>query len=663
MIALISFALGVFLLRFLFRNKYIAEFQTDKLVDTDNKTYSVYSLSDEGKKYIDNYSIFDKDGYRFCNVTLRENVTFIEYNVICYVGEKVFRILRIKSKDGKIKNKYLIKIPSEATSIKISVLKGNEEIFETKDINTKIKIKAIICALVLSISASLISFFVHPYLVNSTGGTGIENWSVLISKILDEYIFYILGGVTLLISCGLIIYLLLFFNNEKTKKKRKISEKEQVKKQAREEKKYNELIEKSLTIDNVLSFKTKTLYGKDDKPIYVVIKPKVYKGFLHAKIIIFFIDKNGQRIGTLEKEMYKNFGKIYVKANEKVENVECFVESAVFEDFTYKNNKFSLSESRGKPILKGNILRLKGMLIVTLIAAMALVTNLGYTFYNDTLLQTLRNSEAYFEISYINEELPELGYKTSGYNGQNKIAIVPTWIDGKYIDYVGSRTFGLDCPVEKVYFDTKVDLEARAFADSNIKYVDFDNVRSIGASCFSSSSLDYVVINSTIKYDNYCFSGMFISGRVDINLDSINAGRSIFSGAIVKGGIHLIKVPTSINYFTFRGYSYDIFIYDNNGVITENNYNSYISSTNYYLEKDCVHDEHSFFLNNGKVVNQMNGKLVSETKGTCVKKGTLHYNCNYCHKNYDTTGTYDRDNHNFVNGYCKDCGKKEPEND
>ena len=149
---------------------------------------------------------------------------------------------------------------------------------------------------------------------------------------------------------------------------------------------------------------------------------------------------------------------------------------------------------------------------------------------------------------------------------------------------------------------------------------------------------------------------------------SATVDRSIFSD--VKAFLCEETHAVEIDFFEVsKG---DIYIMDSNGEIVKgyvfdtapinrDNYIGYFSSNNIKVENFCVHDNNSFFIRNGQIIDTKSYTYFATiSEPTCVTNGLNEVTCNYCGSHYNVFSPSDPNAHNFINGNCIYCGKEDP---
>lgn len=621
------------LFRFLYRNRYTSFYSTDEIIDTDESSFISYYTEDRFRPYIDNYSIYINDDYRFFRATISSNVEYINFDVICYKNKKIYKICNVLNEVRDRKEEFTIKIPDQCNEVKVRINEVNGIVFNNEEL---IKTDLLWRAIVSSFTCGLLSaglIFCYRLLFNPSIN-GYFDWDFLFNVLFSEPYNYVFASVLAIIMTGLFFVVIYFPNLLKVKKA-----------------KYDKV--KELKISKVIKCTFKPNSDKETSIIKLNIKGK--KKFKTATVHAIGYDENNEV--TLDKEfrVRKNKKKYFLRTAGYVDNISFKVISADFKKYYYEFGKFRLKQT--KKGLEGHFLRLKGVGVASLIFALSIGVTSGSSIYEFVKIYQINNNMKHFEF----EENWDGGYTLSKYNGKNNYIAIPTTYQGKNVTRVANNAFlGKGSIVEVIvpdgmevgeaafanckylkfaHFGKDVKIGTNAFYGSHLKEIEFSGNEVIGSSSFSSiPGLNRVILKGNIKIGE----GAFKHSRIDyleVHPESFNLPTSTFYGAKVK-----------------KGYIYKGSYYTSSTILS-----FFSKDSNVKVESSCVHDKNSFMIKDGRMIENYSYKDYQVVlEATCSSRGVKDVTCNYCGSTYRVTTKKDPNKHTYVDGVCAGCGKTDP---
>lgn len=652
LISLIISALFLLLGLFFLRVKYVKTFDEDPLISSNEKNYALFDVDPSYKEYVNSYKIIKEENNRFLSLKLKGNVKYIDFNVVCYKNEKILKILNIKDTLHTYKEDYIVKLPLDATSVKVDIKEVNDIVFEeTVDVKKQIY-KYIIASLFFGISATIAYFLIYLITLSFNPSSIYDSWDNLISKVFNIPLFYIIGTI-LFVLTFVISFLLLFFLN----KEKKFILKENSKKDILESKEFN--------IYNYLKLKVSIKKNKKEKSEYFVIRCIKKKEFLKGQILIKAINENNEAILSLPYQIDKHFKSINIKKDKNIKELKISYNTLYFKKFRFINNEAIYNEYLNKSGVKCETLHIKGILYSLGVFFLVFITSLGTNFYSSYTLDIYRNIENYLEYEFINEENKDEGIIISDSTFNTSTLYIPAMIDDYKVVGIGEGAFKDNEKIKSVYFSSPLNIEREAFMNcTSLEYVDFYNTKNIGISSFENTSLKSIYLGKTVESaSNRAFANIKTLKNVTLDNPNLNLGVNVFRESVIDGDLVIYYEPNGLQKTSFIGiYCNNVYLYYNFSRISKVNYNVsyYLKNGSTYFLSECIHDNESFILDSsGNIIKEMDYEIASTFDGTCVEKSYTEYLCHICGEHYKVEGALNFNNHNFVDGYCTWCGREE----
>lgn len=644
--SLILFCLGAFLLR----NRYVRNYEEDRLITSDESKFAIFEVDDKYKEYLSTYKIFKEKDNRFLSLKLRNNIKYIDYNIVCCKDQKVVKIINVKDTLFSYKQDYIVKLPLIASSFKIDVNQINDEKFEVNEIKRS-KLSFVLSSILFAVGSVIPLFLIYLIVFSYLPSNKYLSWNDVMDKIFGSYLFYIVGAI-LLIVVFLISFLGMLFSNKPKNHGLK------------ENKKKEKLEEKDFDISKYLKFKVKEKFNKKENKSYFIAKCKKKKDLYRGTLLLKIFDEEDKQLLAVNYNIDKHIKKIVIKKEDIFKRVEVVPYNVYFKYFRYVNNEPIYNEYNNRQGVKGRSVYINGLLYPAISTLLVFVASLVSVASAGMEANVLRYPEGVFSYEFIDEENVNAGIRITSYRGSSSKIYIPSKLYNYDVKEIAERAFQNNESIKEAYFSSEIVLNNYAFSGcSNLTKVDLNNVSYIGRDAFFQTSLKEVTINQNVTYlGSRAFGGIETLDSITINSNSNNEfENSIFALSKVDGKIVVNGSPSYRGNSPFTNVECEgVFFYDLS-IINKNNYKQYfnVNSPNPYLKSSCVHDDVSFMEQNGQIINVTDSEIVSETQSTCSENGIITYRCNYCNQTYDVTKPLDPNNHNYVDGVCTWCGRVE----
>ena len=666
------------LLFVLLKPKYKKDFLEDALVKTDDTSFAIFSTDEIYSKYIHEYKIFKYGKYRFLTLSKSENIDYVNFDITCFKDQQFIKIINVKDTNIRKQDEYLVKLPVEATSFKVRFNQINDVVFENDNLKPLPLYKEIIYSILLGVLAVLPIVFINVTVFTSNEVENSLPQEALMNFLFDKQMYYYLIAIVFVIA-SILSFLILFIKNKKyvfkykvnkiktPKEEKKETEEEDILKELKKKKtKEKEKPEKVIKVDDYLSFYVKWFRDNKDDILYYEIIPVRKVDLVNATIVIKFLDKKGDLVTSIDKEIYKDFKKVRIKKEEEFVKCEVSIKKAVFKDFYVDEDGIIHSyQYNNKDNVEGKDLGFYGVFNTFLIYALVFFASIYGTIYTNNQVEVLKTPTSLFDYELVDEESVNGPIKITNYRGNASKVVVPSEIDGKTVVSIAEKAFADNEVIKKIAFAGEITIEKYAFSNSSLEEIDFNNVTSIGVYAFNESKLKNVSIGSScLTIDSSAFTGISTLNSFEIvGTTSLSIGASILASSTINGDIIINRKLSTIGYYAFKAKKFNnAYVYKKSG-INYSNYAAYfyryMNYDNIYFESSCVHDSMSFMIKDDKLITKFNSTITMETEGTCVSLGTRTYHCDYCDQYYTVNTTYDLDHHNFVDGVCTWCGKVE----
>ncbi len=642
----------------LFKPFYKGEFLEDELIETNNKNYAEFNVDEKYKEYVDGYKISKYDEDRFLSIVLKNNVYYYEAAIICYKDKKVVKIILLKNFLKNYSEEFLIKLPTFATSFKLEFLALNEEEFKVNNIYKVKKIKLFLISFLFSLISIIPLALTYSFIYLAKGNPSFDEWNNVLNVYFNKNYFYIVAAIVFILTFIIVLTILLSKNREIKFKliKNKFEENDEDNKNINKK--------KAINIYKFLNYKIdyKSDY-KDDNKRYFIFKLLKKKQFLEGIINFKAFDKNGNLVLTFPYKINRYSKKIKILKTLDFDTLTVEYKILYFKKFIYKNNEFSLYEYKNKNGVINEINETKGFLISSL-TCFAIFMLLFSSFFNaSSYLNKIKSSINEYEYEFINEENKDEGITITKYNGDLNKVYIPKTINNYEVKSIASYAFNRNLNIEEVYFSNDIIIESNAFREcTNLKKVDFKYISEIGSYAFNLTSLENIEINEKTKIiEEGAFSSIHNLKSVSFNSTSLKLGYYVLKDSTLYGDLYIYKQFLERPYRAFTSFNYNnAFIYDNNGYITKDNYtNIGLKNNTVYFLSSCIHDKSSFIFKDDTIYKEIDAIETNSFDGTCIERSYKEYKCNICGENFKVLGYLNLDVHNFVDGYCIWCGKKE----
>ncbi len=647
---------------FLSKVKYLVGFKEDEVLDTNNENYVLFNVESRYKKYIDNYKITKIKNDRFLSIKVNSDTYFFNCNILCYKDDKIYKIINVSDYLKKYNEEYLIKLPYSASSFKLEFKELNEEKFE--DV-VDIKIKKIRYYLLATIFAliSVIPLTISYLIVYTIPGSSEyypTNWeNEILKAFFDLNTYIIVALIIFVLIFGLTLLFLFLLNKRKSFAllKNEAKEKED---------------EKGIDIKDYLIFKIKSKSRKERdentkglvKKDYFVVSLLKKRSFLSGTINIEVLNELDEVIASMPYQIDKYFKKVEILKTTNIHKLQVTYRKLYFKNFVYIDDNAQFHEYKNRNGVKGGIVKLKGF--VPSFASLVLVALISASniFININKVNEIKLMPHSFEYVDVYPDVEGSPLAVESYEGESKIVTIPATYRGQDVVEISPSSFLQNENLKEVYFSSSIKIGRAAFKDcTNLAYADLDDVYYIDYEAFKNTDLKEIHINENVEYISIdAFSEIDNIKSLTFNSSSLKLSIKAFANSNVNGDIHMYKIPKSIESASLASLTYrNCYIYEENYTLNKNNYKYYSLNrgTTFFLS-DCVHDNASFRLVDGRIDNVFDSELVEETEGTCSKRGTLVYNCHKCGETFTVKTTFNESKHNYVDGECIWCGQKEP---
>lgn len=639
----------------LFKPFYKGEFLEDELIQTNGENYAEFKVDEKYKEHVDCYKISKYDDDRFLSIVLKDNVYYYEAAIICYKDKKIAKIILIKNFLKNYSEDFLIKLPSFATSFKLEFLSINEEEFKVNNIYKTKKIKLFLISSLFSLISIIPLFLTYSFIYLGEGNPSFDEWNNVLDVYFNKYYFYI-AAITIFALTFIIVLTILLLKNREIKFKL-------IKNKKNDENNENNN-KKAINIYKFLNYKIDyKIDYKDDNKRYFIFKLLKKKQFLEGIINFKAFDKDSNLILTFPYKINKYSRKVKILKTLDFNTLTAKYKILFFKKFIYKNNEISLYEYKNKNGVINEINETKGFLISSF-TCFAIFILLFSSFFNaSSYLNKIKNSINDYEYEFVDEENKDEGITITSYKGDLNKVYIPKIINNYEVKSISPYAFNRNLNIEEVYFSNDIIIESNAFREcSNLKKVDFNYISEIGSYAFNETSLEHIEINDKTKIiEAGAFSSIKNLKSVSFNSSSLKLGNYILKDSILYGDLYIYKQFLEKPYRAFTSFSYNnAFIYDNEGYITKDNYtNIGLKNNTVYFLSSCIHDKSSFIVKDDVIYKEIDAIEINSFEGTCIERSYKEYECNICSKNFKVLGYLNLDVHNFVDGYCTWCGKKE----
>ena len=628
---------GLFL--YIFKNRYTNYYKIDEVIDSDDETYTIFLPEERWREYVKEYVVYSNDDDRFLKLELTDKIEYIDINIVCYKDKKIKKIISFLNEVDVKKDHFLIKLPDNIDEVKLNVVEVNGNTFPQESlVNQKVLVPAIVSSLLLGISATLLLYIFRLLTINLVNSY--FDWEYIYAKLWYEpYIYLIVACTTAVIS--LLIFLCLFIPNSIKINRAK----------------FNKI--KKLNISKLLKFRLKIVKKKDFNLCYLLLKKKRKYKFKEGRVVVSCFDENDNHLGDVETGIYKNRRKYYLKFK-NISRVETKVIFASFKKYYYKNGVFRKKLEK-KGVVCG-FLRLNGVKKAKNVFLVSVILISAFGIYKYYQFSQINSDLSKFKFEY--SDSSESSYTIAKYDGTASKVVIPRTFNDLPIVRISEGAFSENLYIDEVYFTGEIDIDRYAFSNCfNLKKVDLTNVDTVGYHAFSASRIREVIIDNDITISEGAFYNNSFLRKVILK-EGANA--SILNGAFAATEIDYLEVHAEgndVQYGAFSGAKVGKGYIYRGGGITENNYTSFVSpSDSVKFENDCVHDNHSFIVQNGFIKDEKSFKVYSVIqKATCVSTGVNDVICNYCGKHYQSGSPVDKVNgHEYLDGECIHCGKADP---
>ena len=658
----------------IFRNRFKDYDKHDEIVDTDGETYIVYKPEERRKSFIKEYAVYINDDSKFLKISLSPIVEYINVEIVCYRGNKIYKIISFLNEINRKQDQYMLKLPDSTEEVKLNVREVNGARYSDLDLLKRdVLWRSIVSSIILASISSLILFifrlstiqFINEYF----------DWNYVYQVLFYEpwiYLYLVLA----IIVFGLILFAILYIPNCLKYRRAQFNR------------------TKNLRIDKVLRFKVKHTSKGTFNNYTIKLKKKRKMHLLDAMCLVTCKDENDELIKEYKLHIKKRGTRFRISGVNKYTklNVEVDVLTADFKKYYYNG------EFRRKVTKKGvscKFLTLRGFEKATTLFGVAVLAISAFSIYK---YLDLRN----VNVSLQNYEFVEEGnsYAVESFSGEVSKLVLPSSYNGKPVNKVNGLAFynvsfnepsyddgdyeiggSIVTPdvdgkaalaIDEVYFSKPSDgsgyyLDNSSFAGCiNIKKVDLTNVSYVGPNSFSGARIREIIIDHPIRLDSQAFNMNNFLRKIEIKEGSgadLNGG--VFSGSKVD---RLDFYPLG-NYFTTASFSgltiEEGYVYKND-LITSSNVDTYFDSPNVLVEMDCVHDNRSFIFRGGQMVTTKSFDIVEMLiEPTCHDYGYAVVKCKYCGENYTTGLAKDMNNHDFGSDgnspYCIYCNAPNPD--
>ena len=619
--------------RLLYKNRYISYYEVDEILDTNEESYVTYNSEDKYKKYIDSYSVYITDDYRFFKAHLTNFVEYINFDLICYKNKKIYKVCNILNEVRDKKEDFTIKIPDGVDEVKVRINEVNGLVFKNKElVKNDLLWRAIVSSLLTGIlSVGLI--FLYRILFNPSTNLYFDRNDIF-TVLFKEPWNYAYGALLAFVMSFMFFSVIYFPNLLKVKRA-----------------KFNKI--KKFKIKKIIKCKFKPNKKVEKEIIKVKIKGR--KKFKTGTMHIIGYDKNGNI--TLDKTFgFKKKRKTYsIRTKGYVDNIAYEVISADFKKYYYEFSKFRIKQT--KKGLEGKFLRLKGIGVATLIFTISIGVTTGSAIYEFTRIYQINNNMKHF----VFDREENGNFKIIDYNGENNVIALPTMYQQNPVSKIAEGAFAGKQTIVEVLIPNNYEIGDAAFASCKwLKYASFGENIKIGANAFNGTHLRSVEFknNETIRTGAFANIPTLRKVVLDGNI-------SLESFAFQNSTIDYLEVhPAGFTLPTSAFYEAKVkkgYIFSGSTFSPSNIASYFAAKSNVKVENVCVHDKYSFIVRDGKIIDSYSYKDYEiKQQATCSSKGIKEVQCNYCGGHYFISTKIDPNNHSYINGICTQCGKKDP---
>ena len=621
----------------LFKNRYTTYYQLDDIIDTNDETYAVYLPENRWKEYIKDYTVYINDEYRFLKFELTDKVQYININIICYRDKKIKRIISFLNEIDVKQEHFIIKLPDNCDEIKLNVVEVNgNPYFEDSNIKCDVLWRSIVSSLILGFSAVLMLFIFR------LAAMGFENsyfnWNHIYELFFYEPWTYIVGICFALILAGSLFLILYLSNNLEFKKAR-----------------FNKI--KKLKIDKVLKTKLKIRKKKDFELPYLVFKPKRKRKFKRGEAKVKCFDENNNLLKEIDLTFYKKKTRYWLSSITGTKRVEVNFIGADFKKIYFRNGTFRKKIT--KKGVQSGFLTLKGIKQARILFIVSILAVSSFSIFKYYELNNINGDLSNFVFDYVEGSQNLLRIKE--YKGKSSKVVVPKEFNNMQIVSIDPLAFATNFYIDEVYFTAPIDIGDRAFQNcANLKVVDFSFVSRIGSHAFGGTRIRELIVDHPMIIEDGAFYNNTFFRKIIIE----EVGASLLSGAFSNTKTQYFELHQETNLiesgFYSNGEIVKGYVFDT-APINRGNYTGYFSSNTIKVENSCVHDNNSFFVRNGQIIDTKSYTYFATiSEPTCITNGLNEVTCNYCGSHYNVFSPSDPNAHNFVDGKCIYCGKDDP---
>lgn len=619
----------------LFKSRYITYYKKDVVEDSDEKTYITYKPEERFREYISSYSIFTNDDYKFAKIVLTDKVQYIDLNIICYKDKKIYKIVDFLNEIDDKKTKYVIKLPDGCDETKLIVHEANGKIFENTDfLKRDVLWRSIVSSILLALSCVFIIFAFR--LASSNLENNYFDWQVIYENLYFEPWIYIAAPI-LAILLGVSFFLILYLSNSIKHKKAK----------------FNKIKRKG--ISKIVKLKIKRKVKNNFVKFSIKIKTKRKYKLRSCDAKVTFYDDDNDIIA--EKELH------FTKRKKQF----CFFDlkeakSSTVEILTADFKKYYFNGViRRKVTKKGatcSFLTLNGIKKSSSIFFIFVFLLSAYSIFQYYSISGVNSDLRNFTFEYTDDT--KSAYKITEYEGNSFRVVIPKTFNNKPVVSIGARAFNENLYINELYFSNDIAIEDRAFLNClNLRKVDFQYITSIGNYGFAGSVIYNIDLSRPMSIGDNAFQGNPYLFRLHINSPGINFGSDVFKSCKITR-MDFYARGDNFSQATFNGCEIsEGYIYKND-IVDSGNVKNYFSG-NVKAEEDCVHNNNSFFIKNGIYITSKSFDISTITVApTCSSNGEADVICRYCGQHYITGVNKDPNAHEFIDGYCRFCGVKDP---
>ena len=370
----------------IFRNRFKDYDKHDEIVDTDGETYIVYKPEERWKSFIKEYAVYINDDSKFLKISLSPIVEYINVEIVCYRGNKIFKIISFLNEINRKQDQYMLKLPDSTEEVKLNVREVNGARYSDLDLLKRdVLWRSIVSSIILASISSLILFifrlstiqFINEYF----------DWNYVYQVLFYEpwiYLYLVLA----IIVFGLILFAILYIPNCLKYRRAQFNR------------------TKNLRIDKVLRFKVKHTSKGTFNNYTIKLKKKRKMHLLDAMCLVTCKDENDELIKEYKLHIKKRGTRFRISGVNKYTklNVEVDVLTADFKKYYYNG------EFRRKVTKKGvscKFLTLRGFEKATTLFGVAVLAISAFSIYKYLDLRnvnvSLQNYE--FDIEVENQDI------------------------------------------------------------------------------------------------------------------------------------------------------------------------------------------------------------------------------------------------------------------